>query len=188
MKSLRSLLATALLALAPAAQALPFTYTFGLLPPGGMVSGAPGQLVGWGYTLANTDTVNWFVPTQLSASSFLLGAPDAGYFDFPILGPGLGVSVAFDPLAGKGLFGLQLNPGALPGQSESGHFTLAGEWWSADPFAGGTLLQPGDRALAPFSVQVSGGATPEPATLPLLLAGLVWLVIRPPLTPLRRTR
>lgn len=37
-------------------------------------------------------------------------------------------------------------------------------------------------------MQVTGGATPEPATVTLLLAGLVWLVVRPPLTPLRRGR
>jgi hypothetical protein len=184
----RAVAALCALLLSPSAPAAPFTYTFGLLPPGGAVSGAPGRLVGWGYTLANTDAVHWFVPTQLSASSFALGTPDAGYFDFPILGPGLGASLAFDPAAGQGLFGLQLNPGALPGQSESGQFTLAGEWWSGDPFGGGTLPQPGDRALAPFTVQVAGGATPEPATLPLLMAGLVWLIVRPPLMPLRRRR
>lgn len=190
MKSLLPILATVLCTSmpSPAAHALPFNYTFDLLPPGGVVSGAPGQLLGWGYTLANTDAVNWFVPTQLSASSFALGTPDAGYFDFPVLAPGLGVSVAFNPGTGQGLFGLQLHPGVLPGQSESGQFTLAGEWWSGDPFGGGMLLQPGDRALAPFTVQVTGGATPEPATLTLLLAGLVWLVVRPPLTPLRRGR
>jgi hypothetical protein len=161
------------------AQALPFTFTFGLQPPGGVISGAPGQLIGWGYTLTNTDSVNWFVPTQLSASSFSLGAPDAGYFDFPILGPGLGASTAFDPVAGAGLFGLQLHAADLPGQSESGQFTLGGEWWSGDPLAGGMFLQASDRALAPFTVQVAGAGVPEPATLPLLAgAGSVWLALR----------
>lgn len=188
MKSMLSILATVLCTslLSPLAHALPFTYTFDLLPPGGVVSGTPGQLVGWGYSLANTDTVNWFVPTQLSAASLALGSPDAGYFDFPILAPGVAVSVAFNPVAGQGLFGLQLHPGVLPGQSESGQFTLAGEWWSGDPLGGGVMLQPGNSALAPFMVQVTGGATPEPATLALLLSGLVWLVVRPPLMPLRR--
>jgi hypothetical protein len=190
MKSMLALLATVLCTSlpSPSAHALPFTYTFGLSPAGGTVSGAPGQLVGWGYTLANTDAVNWFVPTQLSASSFALGTPDAGYFDFPILAPGLAVSVAFNASTGQGLFGLQLHPGVLPGQGESGQFTLAGEWWSGDPLGGGMLLQPGNSALAPFTVQVTGGATPEPATLALLLGGLVWLIVRPPLTPLRRSR
>jgi hypothetical protein len=179
MKTVKSMLLAALCALmlSPSAHALPFTYTFGLLPPGGAVSGAPGQLVGWGYTLANTDAVNWFVPTQLSASSFALGTPDASYFDFPILAPGLGATLAFDPAAGQGLFGLLLNPGALPGQSESGQFTLAGEWWNGDPFGGGVLLQSSDRVSAAYTVQVAGGTVPEPATLPLLGAGLLWLLL-----------
>ncbi|GAB2868076.1 hypothetical protein GCM10027277_41580 [Pseudoduganella ginsengisoli] len=188
MKSLKSMLASACCAalLAPSVQATPFTFTLDLLPPGGMVSGAPGQLVGWGYTLNNTDVVNWFVPTQLSASSFALGTPDASYFDFPILGPGLGATVAFNPGAGQGLFGLLLNPGALPGQSESGQFTLAGEWWNGDPLGGGALLQPSDQVLAPFTVQVTGGSAPEPATWPLVLPGLLWLLFRPSLTPVCR--
>lgn len=186
--SVKSMLSAALCALllAPAAHAAPFTFTLDLLPSGGTVSGTPGQLVGWGYKLANTDAVNWFVPTQLSASSFALGTPDAGYFDFPILGPGLDVTVAFNPGAGQGLFGLLLNPGALPGQSESGQFNMAGEWWSGDPLGSGVLLQPSDHVLAPLTVQVTGGAAPEPATWPLLLPGLLWLLFRPSLTPLRR--
>jgi len=179
MKSIKSLLAAVLctLLLSPSAHALPFTFTFGLLPPGGIVAGAPGQLVGWGYALANTDTVNWFVPTQLSASSFALGTPDASYFDFPILAPGLGAALAFDPGTGQGLLGVQLHPGALLGQSETGQFTLAGVWWNGDPLGGGMLLQPSDRVSAPYVVQVAGGAVPEPATLPLLGAGLLWLLL-----------
>ncbi len=177
MNTIKSMLAAAgcALLLPLSAQALPLTFTFGLLPSGGAVTGAPGQLVGWGYTLSNTDALNWFVPTQLSASSFALGTPDAGYFDFPVLAPGLDVSVAFNPATTQGLYGLQLSPGVLPGQSESGHFTLAGEWWSGDPLGGGVLLQPSAQLTAALTVQVGGGAVPEPATLPLLAVGVLGL-------------
>jgi len=106
----------------------------------------PGATVGWGYQLVNTDTLNWFVPTQLNASSFSIGSPDASYFDFPILVPGAAAVVAFDAALHTGLYGVQIFPFALPGQIDSGSFSLSGEWWSGDPLSGGTFLQAADVA------------------------------------------
>ncbi|MBB3121130.1 hypothetical protein [Pseudoduganella violacea] len=157
------------------AAALPFTFTFGTLPSSGMVSGQPGQLVGWGYSLSNTDSVNWFVPTLLSASSSSLGTLDASYFDFPILAPGISASQAFDDVLVRGLYGLHLFNTALPGQSESGNFALSGEWWSGDPLAGGVFLQTSDQLLSPFTVQIVPGAVPVPGSLALLAPGLMLL-------------
>ncbi|CAN7692860.1 hypothetical protein [Duganella sp. LjRoot269] len=166
----------AVLCWSPAVQALPFTFTFAAQPAGGSISGLPGETVGWGYELVNTDTLNWFVPTQLSASSFSIGSPDASYFDFPILVPGAAATVAFDAALHTGLYGVQIFPFALPGQIDSGSFSLSGEWWSGDPLSGGTFLQAADVVVSPFSLEVAGiTAVPLPGSLPLLALGLVLL-------------
>lgn len=161
------------LQLAPAARATPFTFTFSATPSGGAITGQPGQLTGWGYDIGNTDTVDWFVPTELSASSFSIGTPDASYFDFPILAPGTSASRAFDAATIAGLFGVQVFAFATPGQSDSGVFTLSGQWWDGDPLAGGRLIQASDPVTIPFALQVPGAPTlPVPATALLLAAGL----------------
>lgn len=158
----------------PVVQATPFTFTFSTLPAGGAISGNPGTQVGWGYQLANTDSSNWFVPTQLSASSFSIGIPDASVFDFPTLAPGATVSQAFDLLAHTGLYAVDILPFALPTMSDSGNFTLQGEWWSGDPLAGGSFLQLSDAVLTPYSLEVAGVAgVPLPGSLPLLGAALL---------------
>lgn len=165
---------------APAAQAAPVVFTFATLPAGGALTGNPGDTVGWGYQLVNTDPLNWFVPTQLNASSFSIGIPDASYFDFPVLAPGASATVAFDALTHTGLFGLQIFAFALPGMSDSGSFALSGEWWSGDPLAGGSFLQASDVQLAPLSVTLAVTAVPLPGSLWLLAPGLalLWLAQR----------
>ena len=169
----------AVLCWSPAARALPFTFTFAVQPAGGAISGLPGETVGWGYELVNTDTLNWFVPTQLNASSFSLGSPDASYFDFPILVPGATAAAAFDVVLHTGLYGVRIFPFALPTQSDSGGFSLTGEWWSGDPLAGGGFLQAAEVVLAPFSLEVAGtAAVPVPGSLPLLALGVVLLWAR----------
>ena len=175
---LRAVLILLLSLLSLGAHALPFTFTFATSPAGGVVSGLPGQTVGWGYQLVNTDASNWFVPTQLNASSFSIGSPDASYFDFPIIAPGATVNTAFDALLHTGLYGVQLLPFALPGQADSGVFTLSGEWWSGDPLAGGVFLQASDAVQASLLLTVGATALPLPGSLPLLAAGagvLLWL-------------
>ncbi|WP_182162710.1 hypothetical protein [Rugamonas brunnea] len=176
MKRLSTCVLAGLLAgvlLAPAARATPFTFTFSATPSGGSITGQPGQLTGWGYDIGNTDTVDWFVPTALSASSFSIGLPDASYFDFPILAPGASASRAFDAATLAGLFGLQVFTFATPGQSDSGVFTLSGEWWDGDPLAGGSLIQAATAVTAPFGVQIpTAPALPVPATALLLATGL----------------
>lgn len=177
---LQALLALWLSLLVPlGAWALPFTFTLSAGPASGVVTGAPGQTVGWGYSLINTDTINWFVPTQLNASSFSIGSPDASYFDFPMLAPGATAAAVFDQLAHTGLYGVQLFPFALPGQTDNGLFTLSGEWWSGDPLAGGTFLQASDPVQVPLTLEIEAvAALPLPGSLPLLALGMVLLLAR----------
>ncbi|HEX5342887.1 MAG TPA: hypothetical protein VFX55_10360 [Duganella sp.] len=118
------------------------------------------------------------MPTQLNASSFSIGSPDASYFDFPVLAPGATADVTFDALLHNGLYGVQLFPFALAGQGDSGIFTLSGEWWSGDPLAGGTFLQASDAVLAALTLTVGAAALPLPGSLPLLALGMVLLLLR----------
>ena len=161
----------------PAAQAAPVVFTFTTLPAGGALTGNPGDTVGWGYQLVNTDPLNWFVPTQLNASSFSIGIPDASYFDFPTLAPGASATVAFDAGAHAGLYGLQIFAFALPGMSDSGNFSLSGEWWNGDPLSGGIFVQGADAQVAPLSVALAVTAVALPGSLWLLAVGLalLWL-------------
>ena len=43
------------------AEAAPFTFTFALDPADGAVTGAPGETVGWGFTIENLDEDNWHI-------------------------------------------------------------------------------------------------------------------------------
>ena len=84
-----------------------------------------------------------------------MGVPDASYFDFPILKPGQTVTSIFDLSTASGLYGLKINDAAKDGQTDSGIFTIRGEWWSGDPLSGGTFIQNAVLQFAPFSVLVS---------------------------------
>lgn len=151
-------------------------YSFSTLPLDGQITGSSGQLIGWGYTLSNTDNTDWFVATQLSASSMTLGTPDGSYFDFPILQPNQTIVTNFDIGLLSGLYGLQINNSVLPGQTDSGFFTLTGEWWSGNPLSGGTFIQNAVTETIPFSVLVTENNTvPIANTLFLTLLGMALL-------------
>jgi hypothetical protein len=65
--------------------------TFSLLPSDGNVSGPAGSLVGWGYSLTNDSTSDWFLATNLNSDSFSNGTPML-LFDFPEVAPGATVT------------------------------------------------------------------------------------------------
>jgi hypothetical protein len=146
---------------------------FGLLPPDGNVSGAPGSLVGWGYAVTNTDLSNWFMSTSLNSDSFSNGTPTL-LFDFPILAPGGTVTEAFDSVNSIGLFELQWDVSAPVGFVNTGNFTLSGEWWDGDPLNGGSFIAAApDIALAYSATAEQGSSTvPEPSSWWLCLGAL----------------
>jgi hypothetical protein len=80
-------------------------FTFNTVPSSGDISGAPGQTIGWGYSITNEDSADYLVLTNLDSGTFLNGAA-SGLFDFPIVAPGQTVTENFDALLSQGLYEL----------------------------------------------------------------------------------
>jgi hypothetical protein len=166
------LLAGALFGASPASADI----LFDLIPADGSVSGTPGSLVGWGYSITNTDPSDWFLSTDLNSDSFSNGTPTL-LFDFPEVAPGATVTEAFDPANSIGLFELQWDPSAPIGTVNSGNFVLSGELWDGDPFNGGTFIADALDSSAAYTATVTGSAsTPEPASFPLLASGFAIMI------------
>ena len=149
---------------------------FTSIPADGNISGRPGGLVGWGYSITNTDTSNWFVSTNLNSDSFSNGTPTL-LFDFPDLAPGTTVTEEFDPVNSIGLFELQWDPTAPIGTVNSGNFILSGEWWDGDPLNGGNFIADALDTSAAYAATVTGSvSTPEPGSFPLLASGFAFMI------------
>lgn len=89
--------------------------------------------------------------------------------------------MAFDPLAGSGLFGLTWDAAAPVGFTNSGTFVLSAEFWDGDPFADGNFVDFAPDQLAAYSASVSATSTvpvPAPSTLILLGSGLAAVLAR----------
>lgn len=155
-------------------------YTFSTDPASGDIQGPPGSTIGWGYSITNEDTTNWLVPTNLAADSIPNSTPDASVFDFPVVAPGATASLAFDAVAGTGLYGITWDPSAPVGLSEGGVFTLDAEWWTGDPSSGGQFVQDATEETAAFQATVSSpvvSGTPEPRSVALLLLSCLALAL-----------
>jgi len=151
--------------------------TFSLLPPDGNVSGAAGSLVGWGYSLTNDSSADWFLATNLNSDSFSNCTPTS-LFDFPDVAPGAIVTEAFDSVNSIGLYELQWDPSAPVGFVNSGDFTLSGKWYDGDPFNGGTFIADATDTELPYTATVTGATStvPEPSSAPLLLGTIVLII------------
>lgn len=150
---------------------------FSLLPSDGNVFGSPGSLVGWGYSLTNTDSLNWFMSTNLNSDSFSNGTPTL-LFDFPILAPGATVTEPFDSVNGIGLFQLLWDSSTPVGFVNSGNFVLSGELWDGDPFGGGNFIAnaPDFSLVYTATVTTPTGEVPEPSSLFLLASGIAAII------------
>jgi hypothetical protein len=149
---------------------------FALIPTAGRLTAAPGDTVGWGYTLANNSRDQWLVPTVLNSDPFLYGQP-MSLFDFPVLSPGASVSLSFDPVQMTGFYRVTVAPNAPFSFIEQGTFTVAFEWWSGDPARAGALLDQAPDASTPWRVEIISDV-PEPSYLLILclaLPALYWV-------------
>jgi hypothetical protein len=171
MKAVRCLVILALATLlcsATSAQANPIT--FSLLPPNGAIAGAPGSTIGWGYSISNNSAL-WLEVSGLGADPFQHATADASLFDFPILAPFATWTVAYDPANFAGLFQITWNASAPVGFTNSGLFTLSGNFFDADPLAGGLFVDFAPTQSAAYSASVAA-AVPEPGTLGLVAMGV----------------
>jgi hypothetical protein len=129
------------------------TFTFDTLPANGVLSGAAGETLGFGYTLTNPSTTDWLVISSLDAGVFLDGVADASLFDFPVLAPGESRTTSF-AAGSSGLFAFTWDGLAPVGSLNAGTFVLGGEWWTTDPAGGGTWLADATSVSAPYQVQL----------------------------------
>jgi hypothetical protein len=164
------------------AVALADSYTFSVTPTNGVISGTAGSTIGWGYSITNSSSTDWLVTSDLTASPFANGTPDATLFDFPILAPGTTATQSYDLASGTGLFALTWDNGIPSGFTDTGIFTLSAEWWSGDPAGTGSFLADADDAIASYSASVSGSSTgpptsitPEPEPFVLVFGGMLAL-------------
>lgn len=156
-------------------------FTFSTVPSSGDISGAPGQTIGWGYSITNENSADYLVLTNLDAGTFLNGVA-SGLFDFPILAPGETVTENFDAAVSQGLYELTWNSGAPDAFVNSGNFTVMADWYNGDPFGSGTPIAglTGVSLSAPYSATVSTSTvgTPEPSAIVPVLACLAGILIR----------
>jgi hypothetical protein len=149
------------LAIATSAWATTDTVTFDTTPSGGTVVG--GQTVGWGYTIQNLSSY-WFMPTGVTASGWTYATPipSGDIFDYPILAPNQTTTVNYQYSAtgSTGLFEIQWNTGLPFNTHETGFFTLSGDFYTADPFGGGTFAQAAPDVSTPYDA-----SAPEPISL-----------------------
>jgi hypothetical protein len=163
----------ALMVWLPTGSAFADSFTFKTIPAAGDVSGPAGSTVGWGYSIINNSLTNWLVTTGLNAPTFPNGTP-LSLFDFPILAPGAEVDVPFDAVNGLGLYQLIWDAAAPAGFTNTGSFDVTADWYSDDPFAGGSLLFSAGDQTAAFSAAVTPNnpaPVPEPSTIVLLVSG-----------------
>ncbi|MCU0227442.1 MAG: PEP-CTERM sorting domain-containing protein [Bryobacterales bacterium] len=166
-------LSLAILMAAAAAVAAPILT---LSPSSGNISGEPGSVTGWGFTLTS-DSNEWITVV----SSFLLfeSNPDLGFYDDFIGlqgGPSDGVlapgdpawTQAFDPNQGFGLGAFFLSPLANLGDRNDAQLIVLFERFSADP----TTCVDCNLGSGEFTFNVSITADTNPVPEP----GALWLV------------
>ena len=142
-----------------------------LIPlPGISISGTPGSTIGWGYSLSNDSSTDWYVPLTFSAPAFADGTPFV-LFDYPAVAPLDTVTETYNP-GTKGLLELAIFPGASIGAQDTGTAILSGNYYSDNPFTNpnAVIVAAAPDTTASISATVTSPSTvPEPAT--------VWLAI-----------
>lgn len=151
-------------------------------PPSGALNGAPGETVGWGFTLTNDS--NYYL--VVTGADFLHQSPTLGSFtdlvgpQYLVLEPDNTLTQAFDASMQQGIGQFVLNLDAPVNSLISGQISLSYDLFSTDPTLDNfdsirDTISTGNTVAAPASV-----AVPEPATALLMVAGV------PVFTALRR--
>jgi hypothetical protein len=156
------------------------------LEPDGNVSGAPGQTVGWGFTITNDtgffllfDSSQFCEPgqdPQFTTCTQTLGT----YTDYiasngTLVAPHGSASQTFNPSTMTGIGAYTIDPSAPLFATDSGSIIATYMEYQGDPFNGGTQASGDIEISAPASVTVN---TPEPVSLLLVAAGLLVLGVQ----------
>jgi hypothetical protein len=162
------------------------------LPNGGLITGGPGQTIGWGFTFDDSgDTSGDFL--LITGSDFCLGAfappcfnslgsysDFVGADQFLVIGPSpytLTATQDFDLSAETGTGSFTIVPAASLGDSVSGTLTLSYDVYDGDPAGGSANLIAGSLTVSALAEVQVVSDTPEPATVLLLVLGGFGLAI-----------
>jgi hypothetical protein len=157
------------------AGSLPAT-TFSTLPGSGVLTGAPGETVGWGFSSTNDDffqSISFSQSILVNETNPLLGiyidliGPQGGPVNFAV-DAGQTWSEGFSNVNQVGLGTFTIDPGAAPGSSDSGSIRVFFNFADSTP---GSID-------VPFFVFVAGDSVPEPVTGWMILLGGTGMVLR----------
>jgi len=169
-------------AIPAAAVAAPVVIT---VPLDGAISGFPGEVVGWGFTI-QADPALWI--SFSDSFSLFESNPSLGFYtDFLgfqggpvnfVLAPGAPDWLQnFDDMAGTGIGSFSIDPGALAGAVDSGVIHIDYQLFSADPnVCNGSCGAGAGSVDVPFQVTVA--SAPEPKAGLLAAAGIAWILLR----------
>lgn len=166
-------------------------------PISGIVSGSPGDNVGWGYTIDNNTSFNLLVAYSAfceSGQDLLIGgcSPNLGtssyndftLFNYILIAPGDSASAALDPNALSGLGEYSIDPTITSG-TDSGFITLVYDLYNGAPSPTTEICQNSQvcdwevSAAATVNVVSPTGAVPEPRmAIPLALALAAFVIFR----------
>jgi hypothetical protein len=154
-----------------------------ITPPGGAVTGSPGQTVGWGFTITNDtgfyqlfDASYFCEPAQDPASTTCTQSLGT-YQDFianngTVIAPMSMLTESFNANTMTGFGAYAISPGALVGAIDSGNLVATYMNFNGDPFNGGTQAS-GDIELPAAASVTVVKATPEPSSgILITLVGL----------------
>ena len=161
------------------------TVTLTLIPANGMISGRPGQTVGWGFTLTNDTDYLLVTAADFCSDVNCFNHPSDGsftdfiaQFNFIVVGPPPEKSTVSQPfnaslLTGVGSF--LVSPSATPGELIAGLIVLTYDLYSVspnDPNFNPNIDTISTGNLISTDAEVKVSTIPEPGTLLLLLSGL----------------
>ncbi|MEO8369095.1 MAG: hypothetical protein ABI806_07850 [Candidatus Solibacter sp.] len=149
-------------------------------PAGGAITGTPGGITGWGFTV-DSDPVEWIS----FAGSFLLNETNPGLgvytdligasggpLDFLLPAGAATWAQGFSDAAQTGIGSYALSPGSLAGDQNSGLLRVLWVAYSADPYTCGSCFTGSFQQDFDFQVVVMEApaqSAPEPATLSVVL-------------------